>query len=153
MYQQILEVSGVDRIEKVLITLDKTQFPACQDVPIKAAALVVFEGTRSNGDVLVLADDKRDSQFVLATAAGSAAAQRSYLLAAQWPRRVAGGANSMTLPSPATISRLLITPGSGRLLTEPSGSFGGLVPPGNAAVGSGRQPLSARRCRRAPQAL
>jgi hypothetical protein len=40
VYQQILEVSGVDRIEKVLITLDKTQFPACQDVPIKAAALL-----------------------------------------------------------------------------------------------------------------
>jgi phage tail-like protein len=29
---------------------------------------------------------------------------------------------------------LLIIPGTGRLLTEPSGSFGGLVPPGNAAV-------------------
>src|SRR5258708_1800706 len=29
---------------------------------------------------------------------------------------------------------LLIIPGSGRLLTEPSGSFGGLVPPGDAAV-------------------
>ena len=40
VYQQILEVSGVDRIEKVLITLDKTQFPACQDVAIKSAALV-----------------------------------------------------------------------------------------------------------------
>src|SRR5260221_68423 len=29
---------------------------------------------------------------------------------------------------------LLIIPGSGRLLSEPSGSFGGLVLPGNAAV-------------------
>jgi hypothetical protein len=29
---------------------------------------------------------------------------------------------------------LLIVPGSGRLLTEPSGSFGGIVPPANVAV-------------------
>ncbi len=29
---------------------------------------------------------------------------------------------------------LLVIPGSGRILTEPSGSFGGLVPPGNVAV-------------------
>jgi phage tail-like protein len=31
---------------------------------------------------------------------------------------------------------LLIIPGSGRILTEPSGSFGGIVPPGNVAVGA-----------------
>jgi len=40
VYQKILEIQGVDRIEKVLITLDKTQYPACQDVPIKPAALL-----------------------------------------------------------------------------------------------------------------
>jgi Baseplate J-like protein len=40
VYQKILEIPGVNRIEKVLITLDKTQFPACQDVPIKPAALL-----------------------------------------------------------------------------------------------------------------
>ena len=30
----------MDRVEKVLITVDKQQFPVCQDVQIKAAALV-----------------------------------------------------------------------------------------------------------------
>ena len=40
VYQKILEIPGVNRIEKVLITLDKTQYPACQDVPIQPAALL-----------------------------------------------------------------------------------------------------------------
>ena len=40
IYQQILQIPGVDRVEKVLIKLDKQDFPACTDVPIKPAALV-----------------------------------------------------------------------------------------------------------------
>jgi hypothetical protein len=40
VYQQILEVPGVDRIERVLITVDNQTYPECQDVPIKAGALV-----------------------------------------------------------------------------------------------------------------
>lgn len=40
VYQQILQVAGVDRVETVLITLDKTQYPVCQDVQIQANALV-----------------------------------------------------------------------------------------------------------------
>jgi hypothetical protein len=44
VYQQILQIDGVDRVENVLITLDKTQYPACQDVPIKPAALTYSTG-------------------------------------------------------------------------------------------------------------
>ncbi len=40
VYQRVLQIPGVDRVEKVLITLDSQQFPACQDVPIQPAALV-----------------------------------------------------------------------------------------------------------------
>jgi len=40
LYHRILEISGVDRVEKVLITLDKTQFPLCQDVPINPNGLL-----------------------------------------------------------------------------------------------------------------
>lgn len=40
IYQQILQIPGVDRVEKVLIKLDQQDYPACQDVQIKAAALV-----------------------------------------------------------------------------------------------------------------
>jgi len=40
VYQQIFDVPGVDHVEQVLITLDKQQYPQCQDVPIKPAALV-----------------------------------------------------------------------------------------------------------------
>ncbi len=40
VYQQIFNVPGVDHVEQVLITLDKQQYPQCQDVPIKPAALL-----------------------------------------------------------------------------------------------------------------
>ena len=40
VYQQILKIPGVDRVEKVLITLDNQQYPVCQDVTIQPAALV-----------------------------------------------------------------------------------------------------------------
>lgn len=40
VYQQILQVAGVDRIEKVQITLDGQTYPECQDVPIAPGALV-----------------------------------------------------------------------------------------------------------------
>jgi hypothetical protein len=40
VYQQIQQIPGVDRVEKVLIKLDTQDFPACTDVPIKPAALV-----------------------------------------------------------------------------------------------------------------
>ncbi len=44
VYQQINDLPGVDRIEQVLITLDKTQYPVCQDVSIKPAALLYSTG-------------------------------------------------------------------------------------------------------------
>jgi hypothetical protein len=40
IYQRILGIPGVDHIEKVLITVDAQEYPACQDVQIKVAALV-----------------------------------------------------------------------------------------------------------------
>jgi len=40
VYQQILGVPGVDRVEKVLITVDNQQYPVCQDIQIKPAALL-----------------------------------------------------------------------------------------------------------------
>jgi predicted phage baseplate assembly protein len=40
VYQQILQIDGVDRIEQVLITLDGLTYPVCQDVPIPAGTLI-----------------------------------------------------------------------------------------------------------------
>jgi hypothetical protein len=40
VYQVILQIPGVDRVEKVLIRLDSQDYPACTDVPINPAGLV-----------------------------------------------------------------------------------------------------------------
>lgn len=40
LFQQIFSVNGVQTVETMIITLDGQSFPACQDVPIKAGALV-----------------------------------------------------------------------------------------------------------------
>jgi hypothetical protein len=40
VYQQILQIDGVDRIEQVFITLDGVTYPVCQDVPIPAGTLI-----------------------------------------------------------------------------------------------------------------
>lgn len=40
VYQQILKISGVDHIEKILITVDGQQYPQCTDIQIKPAALL-----------------------------------------------------------------------------------------------------------------
>jgi predicted phage baseplate assembly protein len=40
VYQQILKVPGVERVEKVIITLDKQPYPECQDIPIQPGSLV-----------------------------------------------------------------------------------------------------------------
>lgn len=40
VYQQILDVAGVNRVEQVLITVDRQTYPVCQDVTIKPAALL-----------------------------------------------------------------------------------------------------------------
>jgi len=40
VYQQVLSVPGVQRIEQLVIVLDGQAYPVCQDVPIKPAALV-----------------------------------------------------------------------------------------------------------------
>lgn len=40
VYQQILQVDGVDRIERVEITVDGVTYPVCQDIPIPAGSLI-----------------------------------------------------------------------------------------------------------------
>ena len=40
LFQQIFSTDGVQRVESVVINLDGTAYPPCQDVPIKAGALV-----------------------------------------------------------------------------------------------------------------
>lgn len=39
VYHQILNVNGVDRVEKVVIVLDGQEYPECQDVSLRAGAL------------------------------------------------------------------------------------------------------------------
>jgi hypothetical protein len=40
LFQQIFSTPGVQRVESVVINLDGTAYPPCQDVSIKAGALV-----------------------------------------------------------------------------------------------------------------
>jgi predicted phage baseplate assembly protein len=40
LFQQIFSTPGVQRVESVVINLDGTAYPPCQDVPIQAGALV-----------------------------------------------------------------------------------------------------------------
>ncbi len=48
-YQQVLQVAGVARVEKVVITLDGQPYLECLDVPVKPAALVYS----TSNDVIV----------------------------------------------------------------------------------------------------
>ena len=131
-------VTDVIRVANLVITLQGTAAPACTDVPIPTGALLA-RAVRSqppSSPIRRRWDQSHDQQRRALSQSAAGPAERPDLDAARRARRLARcpGLEWHVRSRPLDCALVLPEPpGGAASLADPSGRFGGLVPPPNVA--------------------